>query len=213
MAFAEIDISIPGDAWMFDVSTAYPDVPFTILSTQYGTDTGIALVEIRMDNPGPTISDIGRQDDVVDFELLWKRDTETVLQIETREPALLEFVGRAGVPLQTPFTVSNGTASWQFLTSRSRLSELCELLDAAGITYELRTINDRGGAVDRLLTDRQREVLHVAYEAGYYDTPREATLTEVARILDVSKATCSDVLHRAEGKIVDAFVDDRVTNE
>jgi len=56
-----------------------------------------------------------------------------------------------------------------------------------------------------VLTDRQREVLLAARELGYYATPREATLTEVAAALDVSKSACSDVLHRAEGNLVDWF--------
>lgn len=36
------------------------------------------------------------------------------------------------------------------------------------------------------------------------------TLTEVAAVLDVSKATCSDVLHRAEGKIARWFAETHV---
>ena len=51
------------------------------------------------------------------------------------------------------------------------------------------------------LTDRQLEVFRTALEAGYYDVPREATLTDVASALGVTKSTCSGVLHRAESTI------------
>ena len=45
-----------------------------------------------------------------------------------------------------------------------------------------------------------------AVEQGYYETPRRATLTDIAESMDISKATASDILHRAEGKVVDWFV-------
>ncbi|WP_211609245.1 helix-turn-helix domain-containing protein [Halogranum amylolyticum] len=57
-----------------------------------------------------------------------------------------------------------------------------------------------------LLTDRQQQVFLAAVEQGYYETPRRATLTDVAESMEISKATASNILHRAEGRIVDWFV-------
>jgi len=59
--------------------------------------------------------------------------------------------------------------------------------------------------VNRLLTPRQRAVLPVAIEAGYYAVPRDVTLTDVAKEMDISKSTCSDILHRCESNIVTWF--------
>ncbi|MFB9804505.1 helix-turn-helix domain-containing protein [Haladaptatus pallidirubidus] len=41
---------------------------------------------------------------------------------------------------------------------------------------------------------------------GYYDTPRECSLTELATSLDVTKGSLSRVLHRAEGRIIKQFM-------
>lgn len=57
-----------------------------------------------------------------------------------------------------------------------------------------------------LLTDRQQEALLTAFEAGYYDTPRGASQSVVADALGITKATCSDLLHRAEGKLVEQYI-------
>jgi len=52
------------------------------------------------------------------------------------------------------------------------------------------------------LTDRQREVVEAAFEAGYYDWPREATGGEVAAELGISSATFSEHVHAAERKLL-----------
>ncbi|WP_135819613.1 helix-turn-helix domain-containing protein [Halostella litorea] len=57
------------------------------------------------------------------------------------------------------------------------------------------------------LTDRQREVLCAAYEAGYYDWPRDCTGEEVAESLGISSATFSEHIHAAERKLLAAVFD------
>jgi len=59
------------------------------------------------------------------------------------------------------------------------------------------------GSADSL-TDRQREVLAAAYDAGYYDYPRQATQDEVASRLGVSGSTVAEHLRHAEAALVAA---------
>lgn len=42
-------------------------------------------------------------------------------------------------------------------------------------------------------------------DKGYYDTPRQCSLTDLADTLDVSKSTASIVLHNAEETIIKEF--------
>lgn len=57
------------------------------------------------------------------------------------------------------------------------------------------------------LTDRQREVIEAAYDAGYYDWPRERTGSEVAAELGISSATFSEHIHAAERKLLAILFD------
>jgi len=57
-------------------------------------------------------------------------------------------------------------------------------------------------AVLERLTDRQREVLLTAVEAGYYEWPREVSGEELAERLDLSGATLHEHLRRAESALV-----------
>ena len=207
MPLAKIDITIPEALWIADVSVAHPEVTFRIVSTQYDDGTATGLFEIEGDQLVSILARANDADDVTDLELLSKTEQKAIVQIETDNPLLLLPVSRVGVPLQTPFVISDGIASWELFTTHSKLSALTDEFDTLGITYDVSSIKEFQDEQKRsLLTPRQEEVLEVAYEVGYYDTPRESTLTQVATSLDISKATGSDLLHRAEGKIIDRFI-------
>lgn len=212
MPRAKLRVSIPEAVWIRDVSVDYPEIPFRVIAILSGEERGIALLEIRTPDPVPIITDIERRDDVTDFDLLWKQDETTMVQVETTNPLLLFPILKAGIPLQTPFEVTTGTAVWEIATSSERLAALGTRLDAADIDFDIEYVRDEpSDPADHLLTDRQRELLLTAAEQGYYETPRRTTLTEVSELLGISKATGSDVLHRAEGKILTWFIDEHVT--
>lgn len=207
MPTAKLRVSIPGEAWIHDVSVAHPETVFRVVATLAGDENGIALLDVHTPDPVPVVSDIERREDVTEVDLLWKQDATTMVQIETTNPLLLFPLLKAGIPLQTPFEVRNGTATWELTTSSDRLSALRDRLEEAGITFETEYVHDEpANPADFLLTDRQREVMLTAAEHGYYDTPRRATLTEVSESLGISKATGSDILHRAEGTILKWFI-------
>lgn len=58
------------------------------------------------------------------------------------------------------------------------------------------------------ITDKQQEAMSLAREMGYYETPRQAGLSDIAGELDVSESAVSQRLNAAETKLVEAFLDD-----
>ncbi|MXR20917.1 helix-turn-helix domain-containing protein [Halobacterium bonnevillei] len=212
MPHAKLTIDIPDQTWIGDISAAHPELVFQVVTSIPAADSGIGLVRLTAADPLPIITDIQARDDVQSLELLWKHDDEALLQIQTLNPLPLLPVWRAGVPLKMPFDIQDGEATWEVTTSNSRLSSLRTHLDDIGIDFDIEFVREIGASqADQLLTDRQQEVLLAAVEAGYYRSPRESTLGEVAETLGVANATCSDVLHRAEGHVVHWFVDEHVT--
>lgn len=211
MPHAKLTIDIPEQTWIGDISADHPEVLFQVVTSIPGEGTGIGLVRLVSTDPLPIITDIQTRDDVEDLELLWKHDDEALLQIQTANPLPLLPVWRAGVPLKMPFDIQNGTAAWEVTTSTSRLSNLRDQLDDLGIGFSIEHVREIDASqADRLLTDRQQEVLLTAVEAGYYRAPRESTLGDVADTLGIANATCSDVLHRAEGHVIHWFVEEHM---
>jgi len=56
------------------------------------------------------------------------------------------------------------------------------------------------------LTDRQREVLELAMEAGYFERPRQNNTGELADVLDISRATFTQHLRAAQRKLLTSSV-------
>jgi hypothetical protein len=211
MPHAKLTIDIPEQTWIGDISAAHPELVFEVVTSIPSEAGGIGLVRLTAADPLPIITDIQARDDVENLELLWKHDDEALLQIQTSNPLPLLPVWRAGVPLRMPFDIQNGEATWEVTTSTSRLSNLRTQLEDLGIGFAIESVREIDASLaDQLLTDRQQEVLLAAVEAGYYRSPRESTLGDVADLLGVANATCSDVLHRAEGHIVHWFVEEHV---
>jgi len=62
--------------------------------------------------------------------------------------------------------------------------------------------------VDRSeLTERQREVLTAAYDAGYFDHPKGANAGEVAESLDIDRSTFSEHMAAAQRKLLSTLLD------
>lgn len=67
----------------------------------------------------------------------------------------------------------------------------------------------RHEAMDRIsLTTKQREAVQTAVEMGYYETPRNASLADLADRLGVTRSALSQRLNAVETKLVTALVTD-----
>lgn len=53
------------------------------------------------------------------------------------------------------------------------------------------------------LTDRQHEALRIAYEMGYFEIPRTASLDDIAAELDITAPSVSERLRRAQTRLIE----------
>lgn len=194
--------------WVHQISTDYPDTVFRVVSALPGDEYGVGVVEIDGEAYEEALEDIPHQETIYDVEILWKDDEQerALVQIRTDKHLILQRASRSGVPIEMPFEIQEGVGEWKLRTSHDSLSELGSTFDSMGLDYTIeyvRGVEDDG----EFLTEKQREVVEVAHELGYYDTPREASLSDVADELGVAKSTCSEMLHRAEGKVMDRFLE------
>lgn len=212
MPRARLVIDVPETVWIGAVSREHPDATFRVLAAMPEGDRGVGLVEITAADVQSVSVSIDRQDAVTEVTLLHQQENQATIQFETTDPLLLFPVQSAGVPLELPFDIKDGAATWELTASHDRLSELGKQLEAFGIGFEVESI-DRYVDPDRLLTDRQRRLLVAAVEHGYYDTPRDCSLTELAEFLGVAKSSVSETLHRAEGTVIKHYVAELVEGE
>lgn len=93
-------------------------------------------------------------------------------------------------------------------TDETLQEAVAEFSSDASVTVE-RIGPHRPGARDALsgLTERQRKVLDIALEMGYYETPRRTTHADIAERASLEPATVSRHLQRIESHTLRALAE------
>lgn len=87
------------------------------------------------------------------------------------------------------------------------LHEFSERCTEQGISIEVKGIyNPHTPTIEDRLTQTQWQTLVTAYELGYFEVPRSATLSDLASHFDVSEQAISQRLRRAMNAVVDGLI-------
>jgi hypothetical protein len=100
--------------------------------------------------------------------------------------------------------VSDGDFTFDVAGPQETIVDTIAQYEGAGATVELESLQDfdpRDQPLDAL-TARQREVIQVAFDSGYFDVPRGASTETVAAKLELDASTVSEHLQRAERNLL-----------
>lgn len=103
----------------------------------------------------------------------------------------------------------NGVRKITIIGEEESLLDFSDLFDVGDADIELVSMGPyapeaKGVFAD--LTDRQREVLQTAIRMGYYESPRGATLEEIADELDLGHGTVGRHIRAIESKVFEKYV-------
>ncbi|QKY19435.1 helix-turn-helix domain-containing protein [Halolamina sp. CBA1230] len=205
MPEAKLTLTIPERTWPGEITRAHDDATIRILAAMTEADGGVGLAEIGARDPESVVADVRAHDSVDDVEVLQRGDRECLVQFRTHLPLLLLAARDSGLPLEMPFEISDGEATWTLTASQDAISELGDQLSALGVSFTVDYLQQEVGGSEALLTDRQRTIVREAIDRGYYDTPRECSLTQLADAVGLAKSTVSETLHRAEERVMKQF--------
>jgi predicted DNA binding protein len=160
-----------------------------------GTDVE-AIENAFLDHPG--VESIRLVDSVEDEYLLrvkWTLDYDGVLS------TLME----TGVPLMKAIGTDEG---WTFdIRGDNRhdiaaFQERCQELDISITLTKLQALTSIDTEAEAALTDTQQEALVLAYERGYFNTPREVTMADLGDELGISQQAVASRLRRGISSIL-----------
>lgn len=203
-----VRMKVEADGSLATLSQDNPDAVFRIL-TSISTNKGhTTLVEIEALSPDIIDEYLETDQRVIRHQILDTDDRKTIVQFsQESEPAAGRAGQQSGNPPPYPLILRDGWIHAESTTTHEHLSEFKTHLDTAGIDYELLSVTQTH-TTRELLTDRQSEFVTEALDRGYYDSPRQCSLTDIATALDVNKATASGILHRAESAIIKEFMNE-----
>jgi hypothetical protein len=69
------------------------------------------------------------------------------------------------------------------------------------------TISQTDFKGNQILSEKQMNVLRIAYSEGWYNTPRDISLGELANKIGLGRSTVSEHLIKSEGKIIQYFLE------
>ena len=206
MPRARVKFKPPSDTpfGLFAFTAERPNDEFCVLSTRLKGDGLVVILEASMDDPEELVELFAAAPGITHEVLHLDDRTVTIQYVLPFVPPPYRALLDSGNLPQLPHAIRDGWFVTDLTTTHDRLSKYRDELEATGFRFEIVSVTQSLDPRD-LLTDRQRRLVAEAIERGYYDTPRECSLTELADGLDVSKSTASVVLHNAEETIVKEF--------
>ncbi|UTF52592.1 helix-turn-helix domain-containing protein [Natronosalvus rutilus] len=166
-----------------------------------GTRVG-NVEEAFLEHPG--VKEIQFIDSVEDEHLLrveWTLDYDDVLTTLTEtQIALIEAVG---TDEQWTFDIRGDTRG-----DIAEFQSRCRELDIPITLTELHALTPLETGTEAALTDTQQEALVLAYERGYFESPREATMEELGDELGITQQAVASRLRRGIKHILGSTLSD-----
>jgi len=174
---------------------------------QNGRETAMPLLWARAGDPDELdvalesdasvseVTNLAELDGEVLYRMEWSRQVELVLQM------ILNSNG-------TVLGAYGNSDRWRlriFYPDREELSATNDFCEARDLPFDVRRVRDMDSepASRYGLTNEQYESLKRAWEAGYFDVPRETGIEELADELDISHQALSERLRRGHNTLVE----------
>jgi hypothetical protein len=150
---------------------------------------------------------------VIDYELtrIGERACYAYIRDETTEPQreLFGLIERSAITVVSPVEYSqSGAASFSVFGPPAEIQvAIDQIPDPIEVTVEqIGSMATAPGLLETELSDRQREAVEAALDAGYYEIPREASQDEVAERIGCAPSTAAEHLRKAETKLIKAIL-------
>ena len=223
MSRTRLRLDLPAGSWLGDVSRRVPAATLRVAETialdgddaeatdddppeaATGDDSGVAATVVVAGADRDRAEDALRDHErVARVTTIERRGDGRTLRVVGRPPAYLPAARAVGLPIGSTVAVADGRARVTIVGDRDRIEAFGRRVAGDGVRVGVAATGV--GDPDRTLTEAQRDLVFEAVRSGYYDTPRRCTLTELAEANGIAKSTCSETLHRAEGRVMRRFV-------
>ncbi|MFC7095849.1 helix-turn-helix domain-containing protein [Halobaculum marinum] len=178
-----------------------------IVPTGRSVTPSIWISGVAWDQQEHVVEHLERESSVDGVELVDRFDNECLVEVEWN----VSTSGVVGALVNTDVIVLSAVGSrhqWRLKLrahSRDALANFQRRCDKYEIPIELRSIREQGPQtmdVDGLLTEKQRNALIQAYDRGYFDSPRRASLEDVADDLGVTRQSLAGLLKRGHRALI-----------
>ncbi|HEY3420630.1 MAG TPA: helix-turn-helix domain-containing protein [Methanomassiliicoccales archaeon] len=189
---------------------------YSILETlkmDYKEGICIEIIEFTL-KEGVSIQDLRKVGNMDILSVLKSTDNRHTCLIRYTEPE--ETKGQfqesdLGLVHTIPTIVSPEKLTISMMGERKNLSDFIEMIRNAGTIRKMsfRRAAYHSADILAVLTDKQREVMVMAFQNGYYDYPKRISSERLCRKVGISKPTLLQHMRKAEGRIFKEIITGR----
>ena len=196
--------------WVSEITSRHPSTIRIIDCKPSETKNGIRqLVEVSSD-PGQLdkiLSDVKASPQVKEAYIVQTRRGKMLGSLLTESAFCSTIMQSEAFCRSCLFhskTKSDGTVEWTIaFNKREALGELLDRMKKEQVDVKILKLSSVADVEN--LTSHQRNLVEMALEEGFFDYPRRITLRDLAKKMGVSASTASEVLRRAERKILASY--------
>ena len=195
-----IEVRLPDGHWAGDATRTHPSSVLQIIETMplsKGRGTAQIVTDVSL------ISELYSFSGIESIQKLEKN--RATVTIASGGGGFIRALRVVSVVPRTPFDVIDGWADWTIQCSPEQAKQLVQEINSEGLQMRLKSTRF---TAEKLLTPRQTEVFELAKRKGYWNNPRDISISELSNILKVSKSTLSVMLHSIQSKIVEKYYDE-----
>ncbi len=172
----------------------------------------LAIGEVKM-RPGKQFEDLQQPEGLQILKLLEENPPFYTLLVQMnyteRQMKYLRYLDIKGVIYDLPFLLRPDKVVLSILTSNEGLEKLLRILKRfrmiKGLKFQ-KALFPKYDLAD-VLTARQKEIMELAQQSGYYEIPRKISTEALAEKLEISKATLLEHLRKAEHRLFSEVFD------
>jgi predicted DNA binding protein len=201
----EAVISItPPNSWIKRVTAEFPSIIRVLDCRNLPDGKGVQeLFEVTSAaDLSEKIVDYLRQDSYVyDIDIVKAEQGRVVGSLKTHKCTACKTFAGADCFLVSAASKPDGKLEWTVLGNDMMVKSLMQELEDQKVTAEVVKISKIKDEEE--LTARQENILQIALEKGYFEFPKQIALRQLARVLDVSPATLSEILRRGQKRVLE----------
>lgn len=199
-------IHYPPQLWLGNISKKFPFFNIQIIAfvpISHEPFIGHSLIQISGINPYNILEAVKVEPSLIHFSVMKEAKTEIVLSTQTKDEFLLRAIIKNMILVSLPVKVYDGKAEFRINGERSHIDGFIQDLANKGMKIEILQLGGytKDPCVD-ILTVKQYEIYQKVRSLGYYDSPRQISLTELAEKLEVAKSSLSTMLQRIHKKLL-----------
>ena len=201
----KVHISVPKSKWLAVYNEKFPELTFNIFS-KYLIDenTGVTLFQVAGNNVNRFLKDFKGKIAQDAFQLLFEGEDRVLLNIKTKDPWILSALVKTELLIIYPIPVKKGKIIMDTITSRKKFDKFLSELDIQKINYSIKSVGYFRPIP--LLSKKQIEILNLAVKLGYFEIPRNISLTNFAKRLEISPSALSETMRRINRKLAKNYL-------